>query len=157
MNNSTKKFHVGRFSATDSNGALVVNAKVEKGADFVDAVFWMECHPFSKDEKYISVAFDAVSLRSFASQLKELQYQSIQSVKKYSGGQKMTKSIEVSIIEKYSSFQFKENDLILLFRIPTTSLIGLADQIIHLANTTMDATYKTQQFIEKQKNKKASA
>jgi len=151
MNDVTKKFHVGKFSMTDSNGALVVNAKVEKSADFVDAAFWMECRPFAKDEKYISVAFDAVALRSFANQLKELQYQVIQGVEKYSGGHKMKKSIKVSIIEKYSSFEFNEQNTMLYFRMDTTSLSGFADQLKHLIDTTMDATYKTQQFIEKKK------
>ena len=150
LNNSVK-FHVGKFSITDANGALTISAKVEKTKEYVDGVFWVEIHPFDKEVKSISMLFDAVSLRAFTNQLKELQYRSVESVKKFSGGNKMVKSLSVKIIEDYSSFEFKQDNVLLFFRLPVTSLTGLAIQIEHLIDTTMDATYKTQQFIEKKK------
>lgn len=148
---NSKKFHVGKFSITDQNGALLITGKVEKGKEFVDSIFWIEIYPFDKEIKPISISFDIVSLRAFASQLKELQYGSVTQVKKISGGRKMIKSITVSVIEKYSSFEFKMDKIILCFRFPVENLVGLAAQIEHLADTTMEATYKTQQFVEKKK------
>jgi len=151
-NNSTK-FHVGKFSVTDQNGALVISAKVEMTNEYVEGVFWMDIHPFDKESNHISVLFDVVSLRAFANQLKELQYKSVESVKKFSGGKKMVKSLTVSVIEEYSSFEFKQDKTMLYFRLPVTNLTGLAMQIEHLVDATMDATYKTQQFVEKKKLK----
>ena len=151
--NSTK-FHVGKFSITDQNGALVIYSKVEKTKEYIDGVFWMEIHPFDKEVKSISILFDAVSLRAFANQLKELQYRSVESVKKFSGGRKMVKSLSVTIIEDYSSFEFKQDKTMLFLRLPVENLTGLALQTEHLINTTMDATYKTQQFVGRKKDGK---
>ena len=151
INNDSIKFHVGKFSVTDKSGALIVTAKVETSKEYTDGIFWLECRPFSKEEKYISVAFDAVSLRAFAYGLKELQYQSINEVEKHSGGNKMIKSLTVKTIERYSSFQFKEQDTMLYFRLPTNHLYGLATQIEHLVDITMDSSYKTQQYKERKK------
>ena len=151
----SKKFHVGTFSITDSNGALLISSKVEMNKTFTDGVFWVNVQPFDKETEGISIAFNAVELRAFANQLKELQYQSIPSIKKHSGGKKMVKSLFVSIIEEYSSFEFKQDRVIVYFRLQKMSLSGLADQIEHLVNTTMDAVYKTQQFALKTKNKKS--
>ena len=147
------KFHVGKFSVTDQNGALVIYSKVEKAKEYIDGVFWVEIHPFDREVKSISILFDAVSLRSFANQLKELQYGSVDSVKKFSGGRNMIKSLSVTVIEEYSSFEFKQDKVLLFFRLPVVNLTGLALQIEHLINATMDATYKTQQFIERKNGK----
>lgn len=147
----SKKFHVGTFSVTDGNGALVISSKVEMSKTFTDGVFWINIEPFDKETKGISVAFNAVELRAFSAQLKELQYQSLTNIKKHSGGKKMTKSLSVSIIEEYSSFEFKQDRVIVYFRYHKLLLSGLADQIEHLVNTTMDAVYKTQQFVLKNK------
>lgn len=154
-NIESKKFHVGAFSVTDSNGALVVSSKVEMSKTFTDGVFWVNVEPFDKETRGISVAFSAVELRAFANQLKELQYQSLTNIKKHSGGKKMLKSLSVSILDEYSSFEFKQDRVIIYFRYHKLLLSGLADQIEHLINTTMDAVYKTQQFVLK--NKKTNA
>lgn len=149
--NDSVKFHVGKFSVTDQNGAMVVYSKVEKTKEYIDGVFWVEFHPFDKEVKSISILFDAIGLRTFANQLKELQYRSIDNVKKFSGGKKMIKSLIVTIIEDYSSFEFKMDKVLLFFRLPAISLTALAIQIEHLINTTMEATYKTQQFSARKK------
>lgn len=57
------------------------------------------------------------------------------------------KTLSVKIIDDYSSIDFKEKGSSVTFRILKTSLVGLATQIEHLADTTMEASYKTQQHL----------
>lgn len=152
-NQNSIKFHVGSFSVTDSKGALVISSKVEVNREFTDGIFWIGVYPFDKNMMPVSVAFNGVEIRSFASQIKDLYYGALQNVVKHSGGKSATKTLSVSIIDDYSSIDFKEKNSSIHFRILKTSLVGLAAQIEHLADTTMEASYKTQQHLMRKKRK----
>jgi hypothetical protein len=155
MHNDSKKYHVGKFSITDKNSALTVTGKVERSQTFVSELFFVEIFPFDKNKQYISIAFNAIELRSFANQLEELQLGVIPFVQKHSGGNSSLKSLAISPAMQTDSYgvEFKDAEKKLFFLLPINTLIGLSKQIIHLIDTTMNATYKTQQHFQNKKGK----
>lgn len=150
MKKESVKFPVGRFSLTDAKSALVVNSKVEITATHTEAILWIELYPFVGD-KGISFSFNTVELRTFAEQLKELYYKQIKNVQKHAGGNAKTKTLNVSVIEAYSSFDFNGAHS---FNMPTSHLIGFAQELEFLLNETSRSTYETQRYQEQKKRKK---
>lgn len=151
-NIKSKKFHVGKFELTQQNGVLIFTAKVEIDKHFVKPVFWMETYSFGNDKRSMSIALEAIELRTIAYQLKDMYSKEIDSFKKFSGGQSASKSMSVKIIDTYTDFSFKQNENIVnSFRFPTIWLRSLADQINHLVDTATEASYKTQQYRERKK------
>jgi hypothetical protein len=158
MKDESKKYHVGKFSLTDQNSALVITGKVEKSQGFISELFFVEIFPFDKTKQLssISIAFGIVELRSFANQLEELQHGIIPSIMKHSGGKSIKKDLTISPSAQTNNIliTFTQGDSKILFSLPHHMLFGFSKQIVHLADATMDAVYKTQQFINKKNGAK---
>lgn len=155
MKKNSVKYHVGKFTLTDKNSAFSVTAKVERSNAYVEALFFVEVFPFNPGAGSISIAFDAVELRSFANQLEELQHGVIPLIKKHSGGSNGGKALTLSPSSEHHVclVEFVEREKKILFQLPYNILYGLSKQLEHLADTTMDAVYKTQQHVEKKKQR----
>jgi len=155
MNKNSIKYLVGKFTLTDKSSALSVTAKVEKSSNYVDALFFVEVFPFNHSAGSISIAFDAVELRSFANQMEELGHGVLPIIKKHSGGSGGGKLLTLSLSAEHPIclIEFLERNEKILFQLPRHMLYGLSKQLEHIVNTTMDAVYKTQQHVEKKKPK----
>lgn len=155
MKKNSIKYHVGKFTLTDKNSALSITAKVERSSDYVDALFFVEVFPFNPGSGSISIAFNAVELRSFANQLEELQHGVIPLIKKHSGGSNGGKALTLSPSSEHHVClaEFVEREKKILFQFSYNMLYGLSKQLEHLTDVTMDAVYKTQQHVEKKKQK----
>jgi hypothetical protein len=155
MKKNSIKYHVGKFSLTDKNSAFVVSAKVEQGEKFIDGLFFIELFSFDEKVQSISIAFNAVELRVFANQLEELRHGVISMIKKHSGGSKSDKRLTLCPSTQSESIlvEFTQSNNRLLFQIQPHMLYGLSKQLEHLIDTTMDAVYKTQQFMIRKKVK----
>ncbi|WP_457750310.1 hypothetical protein [Sulfurimonas sp.] len=151
MHSDSKKYHVGKFSMTDKNSAFTVTGKVERSRTYVSELFFIEIFPFDKEKQSISIAFNVVELRSFANQLEEFQHGVLPFVEKHSGGNSNSKSLSIHPATQADGYsvEFRERDQKLFFFLPINILYGLSRQLIHLADATMDAVYKTQQHVIK--------
>lgn len=144
------KYHVGRFSISDNKCSFSVVGVVEKIEKRVAPVFWIFFDSLH-NEGSISMAFNSIEIRAFAFALKAKFKDSLFVYSTQTGGNTTLKNLNIFTAKNNHYIGATQKNVTLSVNITSFELLGLAEEIEHLVQLSVEATYKTQQMIERKK------
>lgn len=146
------KYHVGRFSISDNKASFSAVGVVEKLENRVVSTFWLYLDSLHK-EGTISMAFNPVEIRAFAYALKAKFKDKDFEHSTQTGGTATVKNLNIFNSANGVYVGATHKNLNLSVGLSKFELLGLASELEHLVQTTVDATYKTQQVLDRKKAK----
>lgn len=147
-----KQFFVGRFSVTDHKCALNITGYVEVGKRYIDPLFFLSLDANANND-FISIKLNSIEMRALATAINTVAENG--GVYTKDGGGKGTKNkLTLSSNNGLNTLGLTKaalNPLQITFK--AYELQGLSEEINQLVKEVMSSTYKTQQHIERKKEK----
>ena len=144
------KYHVGRFSISDNKASFSVVGVVEKIEKRVSPVFWIFFDSLH-DEQSVSMEFNSIGIRSFAFALKTRFKDKNFKYSTQTGGNVTVKNLNIFTANNLAYIGVTHKGITLSVSLQEFELLGLASELEFLVASTVEATYKTQQLIERKK------
>ena len=152
MSNEMKHaiYHVGKLKLNDNNTSISFTGVVEKKPKFISSLFWLHFDSL-KNKEHISIAVSAIELRAIAYAIRAKYRDRSFVYDSKSGGTEALKTFFIPEDTLPLKIGANENKVTLVIALDQFEYLGLADELLRLVDSTVDAAYKTQQILEMKK------
>lgn len=152
--NPSVKFMVGQFSISDNKAALSINGFVEVTSTYTESLFFLALNAHHGTS--ISIKLNSIEMRALSNALEHISHEprGKSTHTKESGGSGSTSTLTLSSNEKYHYLTLNKGNNKIEISFKPFELLSLSQEISHLVNEVASSTYKTQQHMQRKKNKK---